>query len=119
MLRKIVIQHNGVINLLPSEVYFAPNLAIGLQLNISSLWALDSTGRRNTCVKPFRWGFVSQRFSRPLIELSGNSTELCLTMYRQIRALWEVLSQQPVGILIRAPLPWRVWITQEDVDIRG
>ena len=26
-----------------------------------------------------------QRFSRPLIELPGNSTEFCLTMYRQIR----------------------------------
>ena len=38
-------------------------------------------------------------------------------MYRQIRALWEVLSQQPVGIFVCAALPWAVGFAQEDIDI--
>jgi len=38
-------------------------------------------------------------------------------MYRQIRAFWEVLSQESVGIFICAALPRRMWVAQEDVDV--
>jgi hypothetical protein len=37
----------------------------------------------------------------PFIELSCDGTQLCLAMYRQIRALWKVLSQQAISIFVR------------------
>ena len=39
-------------------------------------------------------------------------------MYRQIRALWKVLTQQAVSIFVCAALPRAVRVAQKDVDIR-
>jgi hypothetical protein len=41
-----------------------------------------------------------------------------LTMYRQIRAFWKVLSQQAFGIFVCAALLRRMWFAQKDVDLR-
>ena len=57
-------------------------------------WAAISTDRRNTCIETLGGCFVVKRFSRSFVELSGNGTQLCLTMYRQIGAFWKVLSQR-------------------------
>ena len=38
-------------------------------------------------------------------------------MYRQVRALWEVLSQQAVRVFVCAALPWAVWFSQKDFDV--
>jgi hypothetical protein len=48
---------------------------------------------------------ISQRHSRSFVELSGDGTQLCLTLYRQIRAFWEALSQQAVCVFVCAALP--------------
>ena len=58
------------------------------------LRAAISTDRRNTCIETLGGCFVVKRFSRSFVELSGNGTQLCLTMYRQIGAFWKVLSQR-------------------------
>ena len=76
-------------------------------------------GQRNTCIETLGWCFVVERLSRSFVELSCDGAQLCLAMYRQIRALWEVLSQQAVGIFICTALPRRMWFAQKDVDIRG
>ncbi len=39
-------------------------------------------------------------------------------MYRQIHAFWEVLSQQALGVFVGPALPRRMWVPQEDIDIR-
>ncbi len=38
---------------------------------------------------------------------------------RQAHALREVLSQQAVGIFIRSPLPWALWIAEVHLDVGG
>ena len=35
----------------------------------------------------------------------------------KIHAFWEVLSQQTIGILVRATLPRLLWITEVHLDI--
>jgi hypothetical protein len=60
---------------------------------------------------------VPQRHSRSFIELSGDGAQLCLTVYRQICALWKVLSQKAVGVFVLTALPWAVGFAQVDVDI--
>ena len=78
-----------------------------------------STGGRNTCLETLCWCFVVKRLSGSFVELSGDSTQLCLTMYRQIGAFWKVLSQQAVGIFVCATLPGAVRVAEEDVYICG
>ena len=51
-----------------------------------------STGQRNTCIETLCGSFVSQRHTWSFVELSCDGAQLCLTMYRKIRAFWEVLS---------------------------
>src|ERR671925_458514 len=51
------------------------------------------------------WGPPSQGLPRPLVELGGDAVEFALVVHGQVGALGEVLAQQPVGVLVRAPLP--------------
>lgn len=37
---------------------------------------------------------------------------------REVRALREELPDQPVGVLVCAPLPWTVWVREVDLDLR-
>ena len=71
----------------------------------SRLRVAVSTGRRNTCIETLGGSFVVERLSRSFVELSCDCTQLCLTMYRQIRALWKVLSEQAVGVFVCSSLP--------------
>ena len=77
-----------------------------------------STDRSNTCLKALGGCFVIQRFSGSFIELSGDGAQLGLAMYQKIWAFWKVLPQQSVGIFVSAALPWDVWVTEKDIDIR-
>ena len=38
-------------------------------------------------------------------------------MHRQVGALWEVLSQQAIGVLVRPALPRALRIAKIDVDV--
>ena len=33
--------------------------------------------------------------------------------------MWEVLSKQAIGVLVRAPLPGTLWIAEVDLDLGG
>jgi hypothetical protein len=66
----------------------------------STLSAAVSTDRRNTCIETLCGSLISQHHTWSLVELSCYGAQLCLTMYRQIRALWKVLSQQAVGVFV-------------------
>jgi hypothetical protein len=47
------------------------------QPNVRS-WEVVSTGRRNTCIKSFCWGFNSQGFTWPFVELTHHSVYMGL-----------------------------------------
>ncbi len=73
--------------------------------------------RCNVSAECIRWGLKSQRLSRSLIELQGDFVELGLRVARKIGALGKVLTQQPIGILVRATLPRAVWVAEVHLRI--
>jgi hypothetical protein len=79
----------------------------------------SSTDRRNTLGEGLRWGSIEQGLSWPFVELPGDGAELGLAVQGQIGSVGQVLSQQPVGVFVRAALPWRPGIAEVDLDVRG
>src|SRR5665647_3679674 len=53
-----------------------------------------------------------QSFPGPAIHQIGNRIKLLLAVSRRIRTLWQELTNQAVGVLIGASLPWAVRITE-------
>src|SRR6267154_5147017 len=76
-----------------------------------------STGRRNTGVKSLCWGFKLQGLTWSLVELTSHFVQIGLRMHRQVGALRKVLSQQTIGVLIRAALPRALRIAKINVDV--
>src|SRR5712671_6456788 len=76
-----------------------------------------STGRRNTGIKSLCWGFKLQGLTWPFVELTSHFVQIGLRMHRQVGALRKVLSQQTIGVLIRAALPWALRIAKINVDV--
>src|SRR5918994_3511018 len=62
-----------------------------------------------------RWFHPAKGLSRPPVELTGDRVEVVLVVDRQVGALGEVLPQQPVGVLVAAPLPRAVGIAEVDL----
>ena len=60
---------------------------------------------------------VVQCFSWALVEFSCNFTQLRLQDFREVRSLWKVLSEQTVGIFIRAAFPGAFRVTKVDIYI--
>jgi hypothetical protein len=81
------------------------------------LSAAGSTGRRNTRVKSLCWGFKLQSLAWPFVELTHHFVQMGLRVHRQVGALWKVLSQQAVGVLIRPPLPRALRIAEVNIEI--
>src|SRR5215213_1839265 len=86
----------------------------------------DSSGRRNMdsvdlpqpFVKRLCRGFPAQRLSRSCIEGGCHGSNLLGAVRTQISAFREVLTQQPVRVLVGATLPWAVRIAEVDLDAR-
>src|SRR6202022_20918 len=86
----------------------------------------DSTGRRNNLcmghseefVESFRRCFPADGFSGPGVERNGHGLKVIGIVCAEIGALWKVLAQQPVGILVGAALPWAVRIAEVDLHAR-
>ncbi len=57
-----------------------------------------------------------ETFSWARIESMGNGIQLTVGIARQIRAFGQVLTQQPIRILVGAALPGRMGIRKEDAD---
>ena len=79
----------------------------------------DLTGQRNTFAEPLSGRLEAERLARPLVQWSGNRIELCLRVARYVDALRQVVPEQPIGILVAAPLPRALWVTKVDLDIGG
>src|SRR3954466_15712944 len=76
-----------------------------------------STGRRNTGVESLCWGFKLQGLTGSFVELTSHFVQIGLRVHRQVGALWKVLSQQAVGVLVRPALPRALWIAKINVDV--
>src|SRR6267142_1619705 len=75
-----------------------------------------STGRRNTGVKSLCWRFKLQGLTWSFVELTSHFVQISLRVHRQVGALWKVLSQQAIGVLVRPALPRALRITKIYVD---
>src|SRR5438105_10510570 len=76
-----------------------------------------STGRRNPGVKSLCWGFKLQGLAWSFVELTSHFVQISLRVHRQVGALWKVLSQQAIGVLVRPALPRALRITKMYVDV--
>ena len=57
-----------------------------------------------------------ETFSRARVQPMGDGVQLALRVARQVRALGQVLAQQPVRVFVGAALPRAVRIGKEDLD---
>src|SRR3954466_11034040 len=83
---------------------------------------VDSSGRRNTVsvgcskqlVKRLCRCSPAQGLSRPAVEGDRHGCQVLGAVHAEVGALWKVLAQQPVGVLVRAALPRTVGIAEVD-----
>ena len=86
----------------------------------------DSSGRRNIdCIRSwqplverFSRRFPAQRLSRSGIEGRRNGGDLIGAVDAEVGAFREVLTQQPIGVLVSAALPWALRVAEVDLDTR-
>src|SRR3974390_642665 len=78
--------------------------------------AAGSTGRRNTGVKSLCWGFKLQGLAWSFVELTRDFVQIGLRVHRQVGGFRKVLSQQAIGVLVRAALPRALRIAKIYVD---
>src|SRR5215218_6534944 len=91
----------------------------------SEAYCLGSTGRRNgslsrsqRLVKGLGGRFPPKGLARPGVEGRGYGSEVVDAMHAQVGPFRKVLPQQPVGVLVRAALPWAVRITEIHLHAR-
>src|ERR1700722_3295618 len=84
---------------------------------------LGSTGRRNACVHCLQCQVEclggcspAKRLARPAVQSCCHRQEVVHSVRAQVRPLREVLSQQPIGILVCFSLPRAVWIAEADIQ---
>jgi hypothetical protein len=76
-------------------------------------------GHCNAGAKSTRRSFETQGLSGPLIQTQGYFVQVRLREARQIGFLGQVLSSEPVGVLVRAALPRTLRITKINSHIGG
>ena len=64
-------------------------------------------------------GLPAQRLAGPAVQLVRDRGQVRRAVPGQGGALGEVLAQQPVGVLVAAPLPGRVRVAEVDLAVRG
>src|SRR5829696_8384718 len=87
---------------------------------------VDSSGRRNTayvsCLEELVQSLgrcsPAQGLSRPAVEGDRHGCKVLGAVHAEVGALWKVLAQQPVGVLVRATLPGAVRIAEGDRHAR-
>src|SRR4051794_36865358 len=83
---------------------------------------VNSSGRRNTAYVSCSEELVqslgrcspAQGLSRPAVEGDRHGCKVLGAVHAEVGALWKVLAQQPVGVLVRATLPGAVRVAEGD-----
>src|SRR3954464_14946259 len=86
-------------------------------------YGVDSSGRRNTASVSGSKELVqslgrcppTKGLSRPAVEGDRHGRKIVRAVRAEVGALWKVLPQQPVGVLVRATLPGAVGIAEVDL----
>ena len=81
--------------------------------------AVSSTGRCNSLLESSGRSRVAERLARPGVQLERDAVEVLLAVDRKVGALGEVLSEQAIGVLVRAALPGAPRVGEVDLDIGG
>src|SRR4051795_11682069 len=84
---------------------------------------VDSSGRRNTAYVSCSEELVqslgrcspAQGLSRPAVEGDRHGGKVLGAVHAEVSALWEVLAQEPIGVLVRAALPGAVRVAEVDL----
>src|SRR3954453_8192068 len=90
--------------------------------NSPAAYSVDSSGRRNTAyvgcseelVQSLGRCSPAQGLSRPAVEGDRHGRKVVRAVRAEVGALWKVLAQQPVGVLVRATLPGAVRVAEVD-----
>ena len=77
-----------------------------------------STRRRNDRRKFTRWRLIFERQSGSSIQAERDGIQLGLAVAGEISRVRQVLTQQAVGVFVRATLPWALRVTEVHLDIR-
>jgi phosphatidylglycerophosphate synthase len=85
---------------------------------VSAATTAFSTGHRNTTVEDLRRFHPIERLSRTRVEFPRDGVKPRATVLAEVGALREVLTEQPVGVLVAASLPRTVWVAEEHIDVR-
>jgi hypothetical protein len=66
--------------------------------------------------KEFGRTLPAEALARPGVELPGDGIEFGLSESREVGAFGKILPEQAVGVLVDAPLPRAVRISEVDID---
>src|SRR3954451_10701092 len=85
-------------------------------------FGVNSRGRRNTAYVSCSEELVqslgrcspAQGLSRTAVEGDRHGCKVLGAVHAEVGALWKVLAQQPVGVLVRATLPGAVRVAEVD-----
>src|SRR3954467_11568427 len=105
--------------------YWIPCRSSTARYGPAAYW-VDSSGRRNTAYVSCSEELVqslgrcspAQGLSRPAVEGCSHRGQVVRAVHAEVGALWKVLPQQPVGVLVRAALPRTVGIAEVDRHAR-
>src|SRR5664279_5075692 len=78
-----------------------------------------STGGRNYLCELLRWCHVAKGLARTSVEASLDVPKVGRADVREVDALGQVLAEEPIGVLVGAALPGRVWVAEVDGDVGG
>ncbi len=79
---------------------------------------LDSTGQRNSG-RVDRRGVEAEALAGTGVEFVGDVVEIFLGWPSHAFAHGEVLTQEAIGVFVRAPLPRTAWVGEEDLEQRS
>src|SRR5208337_3550662 len=63
--------------------------------------------------------FVAERLSGTGVEFVLDPLDLGVSERREVRAFWEVLTQEAVGMLVQSPLPGMIWLGEIDLSFQA
>ena len=73
-------------------------------------------GSTQQSLESLSWRIEAEALSRSRVQFDGDDIKILLRQGSHRNALWEILSQQSIGILIGATLPRTVWISEVHVE---
>jgi hypothetical protein len=80
---------------------------------------VDSTSKCTTesALDDFGWRTVAEAFARSIIQVIDDHGKMFVTDLREVSALGEVSTQQPVGIFVEPALPSAVRVGEEHAHL--